>query len=131
MGKTKQIKLGIADDAPFIREIVRQIINSDKSLALVAEARDGEEAVGMANENELDVILMDMVLPKKNGIAAASEILQRHPSLKIIACSTLDQENLVMQALEAGCCNYLTKPFTAEDLKLMIKKSMITKTKGR
>ena len=114
------IKLVIVDDAPFIREAVRNVIRGTE-IKLVAEATNGEEAVRVVTQVKPDVVLMDMVLPKKNGIDATKEILKKNPSVKIVACSTESQESLLMQALDAGCCNFLAKPFKAEDLLKVIR----------
>lgn len=110
-----RIKLVIVDDAPFMREAIRNILlNTD--IELIGEARDGEEAVLLAKDLRPDVILMDMVLPKMNGIEASRQILEKNPKIKIIACSTESQENLLMQALDVGCCSFLTKPFKKDEL---------------
>lgn len=109
------IKLVIVDDAPFIREAVRAFVkNTD--IEFVGEASDGEEALAVVKKSKPDVILMDMVLPKKNGIEVTKEILEEHPEAKIVACSTEGQENLLIQALNAGCVNFVSKPFKSEDL---------------
>ncbi len=117
MKNSGAIKVAIADDAPSIREIVRHIFSLDEKFLLVSEAKDGLEAIDAALLNDLDVMIMDLVMPNKNGIEACKEILQIKPKLKIIACSTIDQESMVMKALDAGCCSYLAKPFSAEQLK--------------
>lgn len=109
------IKLVIVDDAPFMREAIRSILQNSE-IDLVGEAADGDEAILLANHLQPDVILMDMVLPKKNGIEATRKILEKNPKIKVIACSTESQENLLMQALEAGCCSFLTKPFKRDEL---------------
>ena len=108
-------RLLIADDAPFIREIVRTVAEKN-GLHLVGEAVDGVDAVAQALALKPDVILMDIIMPRKSGIEATKEILSKMPGVKIIAFSTADQEMMVMRALEAGCCSYLSKPFKAEDL---------------
>jgi two-component system chemotaxis response regulator CheY len=59
---------------------------------------------------------MDLVMPRKSGIEASAEILKELPDLRIVACSTVDQNSMVMRALEAGCCNYITKPFKADEV---------------
>jgi two-component system, chemotaxis family, chemotaxis protein CheY len=109
------IKLVIVDDAPFIREAVRSLIRGTE-IELLGEASDGEEAVNLLKSKKPDVILMDMVLPKKNGIEATREILKDNPKIKIVACSTEGQESMLLKALEAGCCSFLAKPFKAEEL---------------
>jgi two-component system chemotaxis response regulator CheY len=109
------IKLVIVDDAPFIREVLRHIFSTGE-ITVVGEAQDGEEAVQMVRKLKPDVVLMDIVMPRKSGIEATSEIVKELPLTKVIACSTVDQNSMVMRALEAGCCNYITKPFKAEDV---------------
>ncbi len=98
------IKLVIVDDAPFIREVLRHIFEPTE-IEIVGEAQDGEEAIYVVNNLLPQVVLMDIVMPKKSGIDATVEILKDHPGIKIIACSTVDQNSMVMRALEAGCCN--------------------------
>ena len=109
------IRLVIVDDAPFIREVLRHIF-AKTEIEVVGEAVDGEDAVQMAKRERPHVILMDIVMPRKSGIEAAADILKEFPDIKIIACSTVDQNSMVMRALEAGCCNYVTKPFKGEDV---------------
>jgi two-component system, chemotaxis family, chemotaxis protein CheY len=116
------LKLLVVDDAPFIREIVKQAVVGS-AIELVGEASDGEEAVAMALAKKPDVILMDMIMPRKNGIEATKEILKNNPHAKILAFSTVDQESMVQKAMDAGCCGYLSKPFTADDLLKAINKS--------
>lgn len=105
----------IVDDAPFIREVLRHIFASTE-IEIVGEAQDGEEAIEIVKREHPNVVLMDIVMPRKSGIEATQEILKSHPDIKVVACSTVDQNSMVMRALEAGCCNYLTKPFTAEQV---------------
>lgn len=109
------IKLVIVDDAPFIREVLRHIFAASE-VTIVGEAADGEDAVAIVRETKPDVVLMDIVMPRKSGIEAAVEIVKDLPSVRVIACSTVDQNSMVMRALEAGCCNYVVKPFNAEDV---------------
>ncbi len=109
------MKILIADDAPFILEIAKTVLIR-AGFEVVGEALDGEEAVLLADRLQPDVILMDLIMPKKSGIQAVREILDQRPHTRVIAFSTADQELMITQALEAGCCSYLTKPFTKEQL---------------
>lgn len=122
------IKLVIVDDAPFIREVLKHIFASS-GVTVVAEASDGEEAIEVVRTYKPDVVLMDIVMPKKSGIEATQEILKDLPKTRIIACSTIDQNTMVMRALEAGCCNYLTKPFKAEDVIRAVQSAVQMNTK--
>jgi two-component system chemotaxis response regulator CheY len=109
------IKLVIVDDAPFIREVLRHIFTGTE-ITVVGEAHDGEEAVEVVKKLRPGVVLMDIVMPRKSGIEATVEIMRDLPETRVVACSTVDQNSMVMRALEAGCCNYLVKPFKAEDV---------------
>ena len=117
------IKLVIVDDAPFIREVVRHIVDSS-GIEVIGEAQDGQEAIELVLSLRPDVVLMDLVMPRKSGIDATKEIIAAHPEIKVIACSTLDQESMVMKALDAGCCHYVTKPFKKEELIATIKSAV-------
>ncbi|MDZ4081420.1 MAG: response regulator [Bdellovibrionales bacterium] len=109
------IKLLVVDDAPFVREIVRHALRAT-NIEIVAEAEDGQEAVDLALRLKPDVILMDIVLPLKNGIEAAKEIISKISNQKIVAFSTNDTESIVMKTLEAGCVSFLPKPFQRDEL---------------
>lgn len=109
------IRLLVVDDAPFIREIVRHAIRNSE-IEVIAEAEDGVEAVQLTRELKPDVVLMDIVLPEKNGIEATREILAENPKVRVIAFSTNDHEAIVVKALEAGCCSFIVKPFQANEL---------------
>jgi len=109
------IKLLIADDAPFIIQVTKSLIES-RSIVVVGEAVDGEDAVKKALEHKPDAIFMDMVMPHKNGIDATMEILEQLPETKIIAVSTLDDEFMKEKAIKAGCSDYIIKPFNRSDL---------------
>ncbi len=109
------IKLVIVDDAPFIREVIRHTLNNT-GIEVIGEAQDGEDAIEVVRQLKPQVVLMDLVMPRKSGIEATKEIIAEHPDIKVVACSTLDQETMVMRVLEAGACNYIVKPFNREDL---------------
>jgi len=109
------IKLVIVDDAPFMREVVRQIVIK-AGIELVGEASNGVEAIKLVKSKKPDVILMDIVMPKMNGIEATKEILEEFPNTKIIACSTESQEDMVVKAIDSGCCNFVAKPFKSKEL---------------
>jgi DNA-binding NarL/FixJ family response regulator len=118
----RKLRMIVADDAPFIREIIRRLaIKND--IALVGEAIDGNEAVALAEELKPDLVLMDIIMPRMNGIEATKEILLRFPKMKVVAFSTADQETMVIRALDAGCCNYIIKPFDGPALLTVIRKS--------
>ena len=107
------IKLVIVDDAPFIREALRAIALKG-GFEFIGEAANGEEAVQVILKKNPDIVLMDLVLPKKNGIEVVKEVLEKNPKIKIIACSTETQDSMLIEAIEAGCVAFITKPFESD-----------------
>lgn len=116
------VRILVADDAAFIREVLTQII-AKAGFELVGEASDGAEAIEIALREKPDVIIMDIVMPNKSGIQATQEILEKLPRTRIIACTTEGQESMVFKALEAGCCDYVTKPFKVQQIIDLIRNS--------
>src|SRR5690606_35366491 len=90
---------------------------------IVGVAENGKQAVDMANYYQPDVILMDLVLPVMSGIEATKKITETNPKAKIIAFSTLDDETIMQKALEAGCINFLAKPFKKQDLMAIVERA--------
>jgi YesN/AraC family two-component response regulator len=125
-----KIKLVIVDDAPFIREVLKHVFHQTE-IEVVGEARDGEEAVATVATVKPDAVLMDIVMPRMSGIDAAQAILKKQPDIKIIAFSTVDQNTMVMRALEAGCCDYLTKPFKAQEVLDVVRKAFSLPTEQK
>ncbi len=128
-GSEMSKKVLIVDDAAFVREVLTQIL-SKHGFEVAAEAQNGEEAAKIAIDNDFDVILMDIVMPIKSGIQATQEILKAKPSSLIIACSTEGSEAMVVKALDAGCVDFVEKPFKIENLIQTIKRSLEKRSQG-
>ncbi len=110
MKSTNRINIAIVDDAPFIREIFKSIARN-QGWYVCLELESGENAdVQILNEKP-QIVIMDLVLPITNGIDVTKSILKKNKNIKIIACSTIDKEDVLAKAIEAGCCSYITKPF--------------------
>ncbi|UCE86544.1 MAG: response regulator [Deltaproteobacteria bacterium] len=105
----------LADDALFMREMIREIIEPD-GFEVIGEASDGIEAVEQFRKLQPDIVTMDIVMPRLSGIDAVEQIVQIDPSAKIVMCSALGQEALVMEALKAGASDFVVKPFKPEDV---------------
>jgi len=116
-------KVVIVDDAAFIREVLTQILVRS-GFEVIGEAVNGDEAVQVVLEKKPDIVLMDIIMPLKSGIQATKEILEKNAKQKIIALSTEDSETMIMRALEAGCCDYIVKPFNREKLIQAINKAV-------
>lgn len=115
------MKILICDDAGFVREILRQAL-TELGHVVVGEARDGAEVIEQARALQPDAILMDLVLPLKNGAEASQEIREAVPSAKIVILSTVEPAFLEAKAREVGCDACLAKPFSKASLKAVLEK---------
>ncbi len=111
----------IVDDARFMREKLKEIFE-ELGFEIAGEAIDGDSAVNLYEELKPDLVTMDIVMPNKNGIDAIREILEKDPDAKIIVVTTLGQEGMVVEALEAGAEDFIVKPFSARAIKRAVKK---------
>jgi two-component system, chemotaxis family, chemotaxis protein CheY len=111
----------LVDDAPFIREAMRTLLESEGH-RVMAEATDGLEAVKALASSEPDLVILDLVLPKKNGLMVMKEILEIKPHLKFLVCSTESNKALMTQALVVGGVDFLAKPFDRATFLKKIKK---------
>jgi two-component system chemotaxis response regulator CheY len=100
----------IVDDALFMRNMLRNIF-SESGFDIVGEGQNGNEAVEMYQQIKPDLVTMDIVMPEKNGIEALKQIMSVDSGAKIVICSALGQETLIMEALEAGARDFIVKPF--------------------
>lgn len=114
--KKKIIRVLIADDHPIIRDSLRTLISTEPDLKLVGEAVNGDEAVKKAIELEPDVILMDLVMPVKDGLQAISEIKHVQPEVSILVLTSFSDEDKVFPAIRAGALGYLLKDSSPQEL---------------
>lgn len=117
----------LVDDHTMIRKGLASLLASYDDLSLAGEAEDGEAGVLMYEHTQPDVVLMDMMMPRMDGVSAIHQIRNRHPEAKIIALTSFDSDNLVQRALEAGAIGYLLKNATAEELAKAIRAARIGK----
>ena len=103
------IRILIADDHAVVREGLRTLINTEPGMEVIDEAQDGHEAVQMAIEQQPDVILLDMVMPNKDGLAAITEIKQATPHPRILVLTSFADDDKVFPAIKAGALGYLLK----------------------
>ncbi len=105
----------IVDDAPFIREVLTSAL-AQEGFDVIGQAQDGAEAVKMSEKLQPDLIIMDIIMPHITGLQATVQILEQNPSIKIVACSTMDDDGMINRAYEAGCVGYIKKPFERNNL---------------
>ena len=100
----------IADDASFMRQMIRDIIEPE-GFEVVGEASDGMEVVEKYKKLRPDVVLMDIVMPKRSGIDAVRAIKAEDAGARVVMCSALGQDALVSEAIQAGARDFIVKPF--------------------
>ena len=110
------IRLLVADDHEVVRKGLRTFLSFDTDLELVGEARDGREAVEMAGRLKPDVVVMDLMMPEMDGIAATAAIRRDYPEIEVIALTSVLEGASVADAVRAGAIGYLLKNSTPEDL---------------
>ena len=103
------ISLVIADDHEIFRDGLALMLSKQDTVKLVGQAGDGLELMRMVDETRPDMVLTDIKMPRMDGIVAAKQLLQKHPGLKIIALSMFEEEDLIVEMLEAGARGYLLK----------------------
>ncbi|MEM7798201.1 MAG: response regulator transcription factor, partial [Chloroflexota bacterium] len=113
---SKKIRVLICDDHDMLREGLAVFLRASKDLELVGEASSAVDAIKMCEELSPDVILMDLLMPELDGVAAIKEIQQRDPNSRVIALSSFSDNKLVRAAVEAGATSYLLKNVSAETL---------------
>jgi DNA-binding NarL/FixJ family response regulator len=107
----------LADDQRLVRESLATLLGLLDGIELVASAADGEEAVRLAAELRPDVVLMDLRMPRVDGIAATRRLREMQPSVRVIALTTYADDESVLGALRAGARGYLTKDAGSDDIR--------------
>lgn len=109
MGK----RILVVDDAAFMRMMIKDILTKN-GYVVVGEADNGLNAIEKYNEFKPDLVTMDITMPEMDGIAAVKEIKKSDPNAKIIMCSAMGQQAMVIDAIQAGAKDFIVKPFQPE-----------------
>ena len=105
----KNIKVLIADDHAVVRMGLTALLSSERDITVVGQSEDGERAVRDADRLQPDVVIMDLMMPKKDGVVATDEIHRAHPEIKIILLTTFGTSDRIARALEVGASGALLK----------------------
>jgi NarL family two-component system response regulator LiaR len=116
MNTSQAIRVMLVDDHNVVRSGLATFLKAYDDLELVGEAKNGLEALNLCHQKKPDVILMDLMMPEMDGIAATRAILQEYPEIKIIAMTSFEEEELVHGVLAAGAISYLLKNVTSDEL---------------
>ena len=113
----------IVDDAAFMRMMIKDIL-SKNGYEIVGEAADGAQAVQLYQDTQPDLVTMDITMPEMDGITALKEIKKVNPQAKVIMCSAMGQQAMVIDAIQAGAKDFIVKPFQADRVLEAISKAL-------
>ena len=124
----EKINVAVVDDNYVVREVLSEIVKSDTELDLIGNAQDGEEAVRLIKDKQPDVVLLDLIMPKLDGLSVMEKVnqdhsMQKHPEFIVI--SAIGNENITENAFELGANYYIMKPFEKEMVLTRIKNTRI------
>jgi DNA-binding NarL/FixJ family response regulator len=115
-GDAKPVRVLLVDDQPLLRTGFRMVLGAEEDLHIVGEAGDGVEAVDLARRLLPDVVLMDIRMPRMDGVAATREIVAARLPVRVLILTTFDLDEYLVGALRAGASGFLAKDVPAEDL---------------
>jgi two-component system, NarL family, response regulator DegU len=113
---TKSIRVVVADDHDLFREGLRQLLETVPMIEIVGEACDGQEAIQLVAANEPDVVLMDINMPRMDGIRATEYIVKHYPSIAVVVLTMYQDDEYAIHAVRAGAKSYLLKNTRSEEV---------------
>ena len=117
----KMVNVLVVDDSGFMRNMVKKLIEGAGG-TVIGEAENGEEAVSKYDELKPDLVFMDIMMPKVTGLEALKQIMEKDKQARIVMCTSVGQEKVINEAVEAGAADFITKPFSDEDVKTVVSK---------
>lgn len=112
----------IVDDAMFMRTVLKKMLQ-DEDFEIVGEGADGDDAIKLAKEFQPNVVTLDITMPNRDGISSIEDILKVSPNSKIIMCSAMGQQGMVVDAIKKGAKDFIVKPFEKDRVIQAIKKA--------
>ena len=117
------VRILLADDLSFMRMVQKEILE-EKGYEVVAEASDGLEAIEKYRAMKPDIVILDITMPNMNGLDAMHKIFEGDKGAKIIMCSALGQQQLIVEAIKSGVKDFIVKPFKPERMLSAIEKAL-------
>ena len=112
----RKLRVAIVDDHQVVRQGLRTFLELYDDLAVVGEAGDGQECLELARREQPDVVLMDLVMPRMDGVSAIRELMAQGAGVRVIALTSFADDNQVFPAIQAGASSYLLKDVSPDDL---------------
>ncbi len=113
----------IVDDLAFIKIVLREILEK-AGFRVIGEASSGEQAIAMYQDKKPDAVLMDITMPGMDGLTALKRIREIDQAARVIICSALGQQQLIVQAIQLGAKDYIVKPFQPQRVVASLKKAL-------
>jgi two-component system NarL family response regulator len=116
MSEATPLRVILADDHPVVRDGLAAIVNQQKDMQVVAEADDGEMAVALYEEHRPDVMVLDLRMPKRDGLSVVEEVLEKHPKARLLIMTTYDGDEDIFKSLSRGAKGYILKDAPRQEI---------------
>lgn len=116
-------KILITDDAAFMRMMLKDILQKN-GYEIAGEATNGNESVSLYEQTKPDLVTMDITMPGCDGISALKQIMAKDPNAKVLMCSAMGQQSMVIESIQAGAKDFIVKPFQPDRVIAAIKKAL-------
>lgn len=113
----------IIDDLPFMRKLLREVL-TEAGFTVVAEAADGSEGVSSYRRFEPDLVLLDITMPVTDGLTALRKIIEINPRARVVMCSSLGEQEMILRAVRLGALDFVVKPFRPERVVSALSKAL-------
>lgn len=114
--KTSEARVAVVDDHDFMRETMRDMLSDEEGISVVGEARDGREALELCRRERPDLVLMDVRMPRMDGLAATKEIKKQFPATSVLMVTMHENTDYLLEALRAGAAGYVLKDASREEM---------------
>ncbi|TVQ24037.1 MAG: response regulator [Spirochaetaceae bacterium] len=122
-GSDKQpIRVLVVDDLAFMREAIRDAL-SETEIQVIGEAQNGRDALTMYQTAKPDVVLLDIAMPHMDGITALGKLMRIDPAARVVMCSAMDEQRLIIRAIQLGARDFVVKPFRPERIVSAVRKA--------
>lgn len=107
-------KILVVDDAMFMRTMIKNLLKSSPDFEVVGEAENGKDAIQKYKELQPDIVTLDITMPEMDGLEALKEIMKIDAKAKVVICSAMGQQGMVLDAIKNGAKDFIVKPFQAD-----------------
>jgi two-component system, NarL family, response regulator len=112
----QKLRLVLADDHPVVRDGLAAMINQQSDMQVIAEAGDGEQAIALYERHQPDVMVLDLRMPKRDGVAVVHDVLERYPKARLLIMTTHDGDEDIFRCLSQGAMGYLLKDASRQEI---------------